>query len=120
MQHQPGRARPQNRRQNQTLNQSLGPKLDPSREKDEFLFALLIDASKSSVPTEPAIKDSAIRIFERLTDRGGLGYRIPFNHNVASSKQPPTVAAARSSVDKVSFGGGTAIFDAIEQIAKGR
>jgi hypothetical protein len=86
--------------------------LSPARE-DKLLFALLIDISTSEAREADPIRKAAWQIFESLSSEGNQGYLVFFSHEVIRSNVPLQPASARTDLDQVKFGGGTALFDAI-------
>jgi len=82
---------------------------------DPLLFAVLVDTSRSGVADAALIKKAALQLFRGLSTDGNHGYLVLFNVSVATSRQPLQVSQAESAVDDAKFGGGTAIYDAIEQ-----
>ena len=61
----------------------------------------------------------AAEIFEKLSSGGNRGYLGVFDVVPTISKQPITSVEARSLIDQINFGGGTALYDAIENASKG-
>lgn len=89
-----------------------------SAKEDKLLFAVLVDVSKSEAPRAELVKETAGQIFDALSKNGNLGYLVFFSHLVAASNAPVDTSKARLAIDRVKFGGGTALFDAIEETCK--
>jgi Ca-activated chloride channel homolog len=86
-----------------------------SAKEDKLLFAVLVDVSTSEARQAESIKEVAGQIFDALSKNGNLGYLVFFSHQVARSKAALDSSTARLAIDRVKFGGGTAIYDAIEE-----
>jgi VWFA-related protein len=82
---------------------------------DALLFAVVVDTSKSDAGGAALIKKAALQLFQGLSTEGNQGYLVLFNVSVATSRQPLQVLEAQSVLDAAKFGGGTAVYDAIEQ-----
>lgn len=80
-----------------------------------LLFAVLVDASRSDLANAESIRKAALYLFQSLTSDTSRGYLVLFNISAAISKQPLQVSQVQSALDGVQFGGGTAVYDAIEQ-----
>ncbi|MGA9671409.1 MAG: VWA domain-containing protein [Terracidiphilus sp.] len=89
-----------------------------SAKEDKLLFAVLVDVSKSEAPRAELVKETAGQIFDALSKNGNLGYLVFFSHLVATSKAPLDTSTARLAIDRVKFGGGTALFDAIGETCR--
>jgi VWFA-related protein len=86
-----------------------------SSKNDPLLFAVVVDASRSDASNADLIKKAAFQLFQGLSTGGNQGYLVLFNHSVATSSQPLQLSQAQSVLDAAKFGGGTAVYDAIEQ-----
>lgn len=86
-----------------------------SAKDDQLLFAVLIDVSRSDAATANSIKEAAAQLFQGLASGQNQGYLVLFNHRVAMSQVPLSVPQAKKVLDSAMFGGGTAVYDAIEQ-----
>lgn len=82
---------------------------------DALLFAVVVDTSKSDAGDSALIKKAALQLFQSLSAGGNQGYLVLFNASVATSKQPLQASQAQSALDAAKFGGGTAVYDAIQQ-----
>ncbi len=82
---------------------------------DALLFAVVVDTSKSDAGGAALIRKAALQLFQSLSIDGNHGYLVLFNVSVAVSRQPLQVSQAQSVLDAAKFGGGTAVYDAIEQ-----
>jgi Ca-activated chloride channel homolog len=82
---------------------------------DVLLFAVVVDTSRSDAGAAAFIKKAAFQLFQGLSTGGNQGYLVLFNASVATSSQPLQVSQAQSVLDAAKFGGGTAVYDAIEQ-----
>lgn len=82
---------------------------------DSLLFAVLVDVSKSDISDADSIRKAALQLFRGLATGGNQGYLVLFNASVTTSTQPLDVSRAQSVLDAAKFGGGTAVYDAIEQ-----
>ncbi len=83
--------------------------------KDEpLLFAVLVDVSKSDAQNSAAIKNAALQLFQGLSVGRNRGYLVLFNEFVRISNTPVSLDQVKLNLDAVKFGGGTAIYDAIE------
>jgi Ca-activated chloride channel family protein len=84
--------------------------------KDEkLLFAVIVDISSSGKAQAQSIKDAAIRIFQGLSSDRSQGYLVLLDHLVMPSKRPLQPSEVQTVVNNIGFGGGTALFDGIEQ-----
>ncbi len=86
-----------------------------SSKNDPLLFAVVVDASRSDTSNADLIKKAALQLFKSLSTDVNRGYLVLFNHSVATSSQPLQLSQAQSVLDAAKFGGGTAVYDAIEQ-----
>lgn len=82
---------------------------------DALLFGLLVDRSKSDDSVSELVRKAAFEVFQALSSEGGRGYLVLFNQTVAISKQPLQVSQAQAYLNSIKFGGGTAVYDAIEE-----
>jgi von Willebrand factor type A domain len=57
-----------------------------------------------------------MRLFEGLSSGGNQGYLVLFNQRVAMSNGPTPVSIAQTALQNVQFQGGTAIYDAIDDV----
>lgn len=89
---------------------SLRPAKDVSLQ-----FAVLVDVSKSSARDADSIKKAVSRLFQSLSVGGNEGYLVAFNGRVAMSNEPLHAAQVQAALSNLSFGGGTAVYDAIEE-----
>ena len=87
-----------------------------SAKDDKLLFALTVDISSSEAPEAKAIKEAAVRVFEALSTGENRGYIVLLNTTVAQSNRPLQPAEVSATLDRIHFGGGTALFDGIGQI----
>jgi Ca-activated chloride channel homolog len=86
--------------------------------KDEnLLFAVMVDVSRSESARAQLIKDVATGIFEGLSNNQCHGYLALVNQTVQRSTRPLQPSEVAAMIDKVGFGGGTALFDGIAQIS---
>ena len=85
---------------------------------DPLLFAILVDMSKSGLESSDSIKQAASQLFEGLSGTERQGYLVLFNTQVAVGRMPLSVSQAKQVLDSSKFGGGTAVYDAIEQTCK--
>jgi Ca-activated chloride channel homolog len=79
------------------------------------LFAVLVDTSRSDLGSAESIRKAALQLFQSLTSDTSRGYLVLFNISAAISKQPLQASQVQSALDGVQFGGGTAVYDAMEQ-----
>jgi len=84
-----------------------------SAKDDKLLFAVLVDISKSEAPNAQLEKEVALKLFEALSTEGNQGFLVLFNHRLAVTKVPLQPAEAQAALSGASFGGGTAVYDAI-------
>jgi VWFA-related protein len=82
---------------------------------DPLLFAVVVDVSRSDAATANSIKEAAFQLFQGLARGQNQGYLVLFNDRVAMSKAPLSVSQAKKALDSAMFGGGTAVYDAIEE-----
>jgi hypothetical protein len=82
---------------------------------DVLLFAVVVDTSRSDAGGAALIKKAALELFQGLSTGGNQGYLVLFNVSVAPSRQPLQVSQVQDVLDSAKFGGGTAVYDAIEQ-----
>jgi hypothetical protein len=88
---------------------------------DPLLFAVLVDISRSNASMADSIKEAALQIFQGLASTQNQGYLVLFNSEVAVSPDYISISQAKQALDSASFQeGGTAVYDAIEQICKKR
>lgn len=85
---------------------------------DQLLFAVLVDVSRSDAATANSIKEAAFQLFQGLAGAQNQGYLVLFNHQIAMSQVTLSVSQAKKVLDSATFGGGTAVYDAIEQTCK--
>jgi Ca-activated chloride channel homolog len=85
---------------------------------DPLLFAVLVDISGSDAARADSVKEAAFELFNNLTHDQSQGYLVLFNHRVAASRETVSASQAKEDLDAVRFGGGTAVYDAIEQTCK--
>jgi Mg-chelatase subunit ChlD len=85
---------------------------------DPLLFAVVVDVSRSDSSTASSIKEAAFQLFQGLASAQNQGYLVLFNHRVATSQAPISVSEAKKALDSATFGGGTAVYDAIEQTCR--
>jgi hypothetical protein len=87
--------------------------------KDEkLLFAVIVDVSGSRSPQAQSIKDAAFRIFQGLSSDRSQGYLVLLDQRVTPSNRPLNASEAsevQTAIDKIGFGGGTALYDGIER-----
>ena len=86
-----------------------------SAKNDVLLFAVVVDMSKSDSGSGDSIKKAALQIFQALSANGNQGYLALFNDRVAISDKPAQVSRVQKALDTARYGGGTAVFDAIQQ-----
>lgn len=86
-----------------------------SAKTDPLLFAVLVDTSKSDTGSADLIKKAALQLFQGLSTDGNQGYLVLFSVSVAISTRPLRAQEVQSLLDGSKFGGGTAVYDAIEQ-----
>jgi Mg-chelatase subunit ChlD len=84
-----------------------------SAKGDKLLFAILVDASTSSRKNAGPIKSAAMQLFQGLSAGGNQGYLVPFDVDADMNKTPVQLSEARTEIDRIQFGGGTALFDTI-------
>jgi len=89
-----------------------------SAKDDPLLFAVVVDISRSDAETAGSIREAAFELFQQLTNDQTQGYLVLFNQVVAASKTPLSVSQAKGALDAARFGGGTAVYDAIEGTCK--
>jgi Mg-chelatase subunit ChlD len=89
-----------------------------SAKDDQLLFAVLVDVSRSDAATANSIKEAAFQLFQGLANAQNQGYVVLFNGNVTTSQAPISVSQAKTALDSATFGGGTAVYDAIEQTCR--
>jgi hypothetical protein len=82
---------------------------------DKLLFALVLDVSTSQAPRAGPIKEAAMQLFQALAASGNQGYLVVFDVGVMKSKRPLQFSEVQGALDRIKFGGGTALFDAIGQ-----
>jgi Ca-activated chloride channel family protein len=88
--------------------------LQPAKD-EKLLFAVIVDDSSSERTRQQSIKDAAIRIFQGLLDDQSHGYLVLVDQTVQPSKRPLQPSEVQATIDKIGFGGGTALFDGIAQ-----
>ncbi len=86
-----------------------------SAKSDPLLFALIVDVSKSEAQKADLIRKAALQLFHDLSVGGNQGFLVLFNEFVAMSQSPIPPARVEVNLNGVKFGGGTALYDAIEQ-----
>jgi len=84
-----------------------------SANADKMLFALLVDTSTSEAKQAASIRETALQLFQGLSEGGNEGYLVIFDHLVSASKKPVQLSEARQTLGSLKFGGGTALLDAI-------
>jgi Mg-chelatase subunit ChlD len=89
-----------------------------SAKDDQLLFAVLVDVSRSDAASANSIKEAAFELFQGLASAQNQGYLVLFNGRVATSQAPISVSQAKTALDSVTFGGGTALYDAIERTCR--
>jgi Ca-activated chloride channel homolog len=87
-----------------------------SGKDDPLLFVVLVDISKSEASNSEAIKGVVLQLFRRLATDRNRGYLAVFNDSIAISKTPTQVLQMQMALNSIKFGGGTAVYDAIERI----
>lgn len=88
--------------------------LRPAKD-DELLFAVMVDDSSSEKPRAQSIKDAAGQIFQGLLSGQSRGYLVLVDQTVQPSKRPLQPSEVQGMIDKIGFGGGSALFDGIGQ-----
>lgn len=91
-----------------------------SAKDDPLVFAVLVDVSKSEADIAKSIKAAVQRLFQNLATEQNQGYLVVFNGRVGISKSPVPASEVEHTLDGVTFGGGTALYDAIEQTCRQR
>lgn len=86
---------------------------------DKLLFAVMVDISSSGRQQQKGISDTASRIFEALTHENSVGYLVLFNTQIYPTKRPILPAEARDLLNKISFHGGTSLYDSVDEVASG-
>ena len=86
-----------------------------SAKDDKLLFAVVIDVSTSSGRQAEWIREAAKQLFQGLSTDGNKGYLVVFDVKARMSDRTLESSEARQVLDRVKFGGGTALFDAIAQ-----
>jgi len=89
-----------------------------SAKDDPLLFAVLVDISRSDAATAISTKEAAFQLFESLANAQNQGYLVLFNGNITTSQSPISVSQAKTTLDSATFGGGTAVYDAIERTCR--
>jgi Mg-chelatase subunit ChlD len=84
---------------------------------DALLFAVVVDTSNSAASGADWAKKAALQLFQGLSTHGNQGYLVLFDHSLAMSARPLQVSQVQRVLDATKFNGGTAIYDAIEQLA---
>lgn len=84
-----------------------------SANADKMLFALLVDTSTSEAKQAASIRETAFQLFQGLSEGGNEGYLVTFDLTVSASKKPVQLSEARKTLGSLTFGGGTALLDAI-------
>jgi VWFA-related protein len=87
---------------------------------DPLLFAILVDMSKSDGSNANSIKNAAFEVFQGLTSPQNQGYLVMFDHEVSTTQTPISISEAKKALDSALFGGGTAVYDAIEMTCRQR
>ncbi len=82
---------------------------------DPLLFAVLVDTSASTAHSANRIKQTTFQLFERLAAGGNQGYLVLFNQSAVISTRPLQVSEVRGVLENAKFGGGTAVYDAVEK-----
>lgn len=86
-----------------------------SAKTDPLLFAVVVDTSRSNARSADAIRTAALQLFQGLATEHNQGYLVLFNVSAAISARPLQVSEAQKLLELAGFGGGTAVYDAIEQ-----
>jgi len=86
--------------------------------QDKLLFALLVDTSTSQSNEASAVKEAAWQIFKALSTNGNQGYLVFFSDDFVISRTTLQPSVARDVLDQMTFGGGTALYDAIGDTCK--
>lgn len=89
-----------------------------SAKDDPLLFAVVVDISRSDAATANSIREAALELFQQLTNDRTQGFLVLFNQAVAASKTALSVSQAKKVLDTARFGGGTAVYDAVEETCK--
>lgn len=85
---------------------------------DLLLFAVVLDVSRSDASTASSLRQVAFQLFQGLATGENRGYLVLFNGSVGTSQAPITVSQAKNELESAAFGGGTAVYDAIETTCK--
>lgn len=83
--------------------------------KDDLLYVVLVDVSQSSKEKADLIRQAAAEVFANLSGKGARGYLAAFNEQMGVSKTPLTATQTETALNKINFGGGTALYDAIRK-----
>ena len=89
-----------------------------SAKDDPLLFAILVDISRSDATAAHSIKEAAFQLFQGLANTQNQGYLVLFNQVAAVSRTPLSTSQAKEVLESARFGGGTAVYDAIEKTCK--
>jgi Ca-activated chloride channel family protein len=109
---------PNSSKLNATVDKQPAQVLSLRPAKDEkLLFAVMVDVSGSERARAQLIKDVATGIFEGLSNNQCHGYLVLVDQTVQRSTRPLQPSEVAAMIDKVGFGGGTALFDGIAQIS---
>ena len=84
---------------------------------DKLSFAVMVDISGSGRNQREDIDKAAVKVFEALTHENSLGYLVLFNTQTYPTKRPILPSEAQSLLNKISFSGGTSLYDSVAQVA---
>jgi Ca-activated chloride channel homolog len=87
-----------------------------SAKNDPLLFAVLVDTSGSDDKIADKVRKAALQIFQGLSSEANKGYLALFDDRVRVSEQPMQISEVGKVLAEARFRGGTAAYDAIEQI----
>jgi Mg-chelatase subunit ChlD len=90
-----------------------------SVKSDNLLFAVLVDVSGSEAANAKSVTSAAAQLFQGLLTDGNQGYLVLFSDIVAITRAPIQVPQLDRDLNRVKFAGGTAAYDAIEQVCRG-
>jgi hypothetical protein len=93
-----------------------------SAKNDPLLFAILMDVGEANSDNAHSgpLKEAVLDLFQRLATGQNQGYLVLFNDKIAVTREPIRVTQAKDLIDSVKFGRGTALYDAIDLICKGK
>jgi Mg-chelatase subunit ChlD len=86
-----------------------------SAKNDALMFALLVDISGSDANNAEWIRNAALGLFQGLATAGNQGHLVLVRDKVAISDTPLQVQQVQKVLNDTKFGGGTALYDAIEE-----